>query len=115
MTWLPTTVTFAGVAGFILAGAAVGSLLLQNDRSARACARGAAGLGASGAALSALWLSAMVLWPLEAARAQGVSASNHMLRPPLEVLLVCSAFAFVDLPIALVVLRITRRRRGWVR
>ncbi len=108
--WFAVVLTLAGFAGFLLGGAALRSLSLGNERAARLCARGSVVLGALAAALAALWLSAVVLWPLEAANVQGANAPVDVLRAPLRAIVASAALGVLALPFALFVLRIIRRR-----
>ena len=62
-------------------------------------------------AFSALWLSAVIFWPLDAARGQMLDRDPRaFLRDPLVAIVACAALAFVSLPIAALVLRAAARR-----
>jgi hypothetical protein len=103
--------TLAGFAGFVVAGAGLRSLSLGNDKVARACARWSIMFGILALALTALSLSAVIFWPLEATDVQGLSAPPHLLRAPMIAIIASSALAVVALPLALVVLRAASLRR----
>ena len=110
VTWLPIVLSLAGFGAFILAGAALRSLYAGSSRAARSCARYSVALGTLAVVLCALWLSAVVLWPLEAAGFEGRSVPVYLLRRPMIAIVASSALAFVALPFALLVLRAVARR-----
>jgi hypothetical protein len=109
--WLPVILTLAAVTSLLLAGAAWRSLSLGHDRAARVCARGGVICAMLALALGALWLSAAIFWPLEAAHREDLSESSHsLLREPLIAIVGCAGLAFVSLPLAALVLRAVTRR-----
>ena len=108
--WLPMTLTAAGFAGFLLAGAAWRSLSLRDDKTAHACARWSVGFEIFALALSALWLSAAMFWPLDGTNADGPALPARLLHAPMIAIAACSALAVVGLPAALLALRVVSHR-----
>ena len=109
--WLPILLTLAAVTGALLSGAAWRSLSLGNDQAARVCARWGVVSALLAFALSALWLSAVIFWPLDAARGQMLDQdSPAVLRHPLVAIVACAALAFISLPAGALVLRAATRR-----
>lgn len=109
-TWFSIVLSLAGFGAFILAGAALLSLYAGSSRVALTCARYSVVLGTLAVVFCALWLSAMVLWPLEAAGFEGRNVPVYLLRRPMGAIVASSALAFVALPFALLVLRTLARR-----
>jgi hypothetical protein len=113
LAWLPVVVVLGGAVGFILAGASAWSLRVDNRRAARASARASLVFASIAVALGTLWLSATLFWPVEYSDLS--NDVQHPLALPIRTIAICLGLVAVELPIALVVLSILRRRGSGLR